>query len=69
MKTINHGLGDYTIELTKAELNHLRFFIGAFNNYRTIAESVNPEQRQIATNISRALCNYDVDIDLNHKED
>lgn len=68
MKTINHGLGDYTIELTRAELNHLRFFIGAFNNYRTIAESVNPEQRQIATNIVRALCNYDVDIDLNQKD-
>lgn len=67
MKTINHGLGDYTIELTKVELNHLRFFIGAFNNYRAIAESVNPEQRQIATNIAKALCNYDVDIDLNQK--
>jgi len=67
MKTINHGLGDYTIELTKVELNHLRFFIGAFNNYRMIAESVNPEQRQIATNIARALYNYDVDIDLNSK--
>lgn len=68
MKTINHGLGDYTIELTKAELNHLRFLIGAFNNYRTVAESVNPEQRQIATNIAKALYNYDVDIDL-HQND
>ena len=67
MKTINHGLGDYTIELTQVELNHLRFLIGMFNNYRTIAESVNPEQRQIATNIARALYNYDVDIDLNQK--
>lgn len=68
MKTINHGLGDYTIELTKAELNQLRFFIGAFNNYRTIAESVNPEQRQIATNIAKALYNYDVDINLNQRD-
>ena len=68
MKTINHGLGDYTIELTKVELNHLRFLIGMFNNYRTVAECVNPEQRQIATNIAKALCNYDVDIDLNQKD-
>ena len=68
MKTISHGLGDYTIELTKVELNQLRFFIGAFNNYRTIAKSVNPEQRQITTNIAKALCNYDVDIDLNQKD-
>jgi hypothetical protein len=68
MKTINHGLGDYTIELTKAELNQLRFFIGMFNNYRTVAECVNPEQRQIATNIAKALYNYDVDIDLNQKD-
>ena len=68
MKTINHGLGNYTIELTKAELNHLRFLIGMFNSYRTVAECVNPEQRQIATNITKALYNYDVDIDLNQKD-
>lgn len=68
MKTINHGLDDYTIELTKEELNQLRFFIGAFRNYRTISESVNPEQRQVAANIAKALYNYDVDIDLHHKD-
>ena len=69
MKTVNHGLGDYTIELTKAELNQLRFFIGMFNSYRIVAECVNPERRHIVTNIAKALYNYDVDIDLNHKED
>ena len=67
MKTINHGLGDYTIELTKVELNQLRFLIGMFNNYCTVAECVNPEQRQITANIAKALYNYDVDIDLNQK--
>ena len=69
MKTISHGLGDYTIELTKTELDQLRFFIGMFNNCRIVAECVNPEYRHITANIAKALHNYDVDIVLNHKED
>ena len=67
MKLINLGMGDYNLELTKQEVNALRFLVGTYNECRVIAEAVTPETRSQARNVLRALCNPGRDIDVHEK--
>lgn len=62
MKLINNGNGDYTVELTQADVNRLRTF--AHESGRFAAKAGNKNTARVATWLLTVLCNSDVDIDF-----
>jgi hypothetical protein len=62
MKLNNHGMGDYTLELTKQELICLRSLVHVSG--MRAANADDKHSVKVAAWVLRALCNAGVDINM-----